>query len=88
MPSDCPGDFNQALMELGAVICVPNGQAKCAECPIAFTCLAHRHDKEDMIPVKHLRKPGHRTTGLCLSFRTENAQLSGKDLRKDFWQAI
>lgn len=56
MPSDCPGDFNQALMELGAVICVPNGQAKCAECPIAFTCLAHRHDKADMIPVKHLRK--------------------------------
>ena len=43
-------------MELGAVICVPNGQAKCAECPIAFTCLAHRHDKEDMIPVKAPKK--------------------------------
>ena len=56
MPSDCPGDFNQALMELGAVICVPNGQAKCAECPIAFTCLAHRHDKADMIPVKAPKK--------------------------------
>ena len=56
MPSDCPGDFNQALMELGAVICVPNGQAKCAECPIAFTCLAHRHDKVDMIPVKAPKK--------------------------------
>ena len=56
MPSDCPGDFNQALMELGAVICVPNGQAKCAECPIAFTCLAHRHDKADMIPVKSPKK--------------------------------
>ena len=56
IPKDCPGDFNQALMELGAVICVPNGQAKCAECPIAFTCLAHRHDKEDMIPVKAPKK--------------------------------
>ena len=56
MPKDAPGDFNQALMELGAVICVPNGQAKCAECPIAFTCLAHRHDKADMIPVKAPKK--------------------------------
>ena len=53
---DRPGDFNQALMELGAVICVPNGQAKCAECPTAFTCLAHRHDKADMIPVKSPKK--------------------------------
>ena len=53
---ETPGEFNQALMELGAVICVPNGQAKCAECPIAFTCLAHRHDKEDMIPVKAPKK--------------------------------
>ena len=28
MPEDAPGDFNQALMELGAVVCVPNGPAK------------------------------------------------------------
>ena len=56
LPKERPGDFNQALMELGAVICVPNGQAKCAECPIAFTCLAHRHDKADMIPVKAPKK--------------------------------
>ena len=52
MPSDCPGDFNQALMELGAVICVPNGQAKCAECPIAFTCLAHRHDNRTVFIIQ------------------------------------
>ena len=29
MPEECPGDFNQALMELGAVVCIPNGKAKC-----------------------------------------------------------
>ena len=29
MPEDKPGDFNQALMELGAVVCIPNGMAKC-----------------------------------------------------------
>ena len=56
MPAECPGDFNQALMELGAVICVPNGQAKCTECPVAFTCMAYRHDKVDKIPVKIPKK--------------------------------
>ena len=77
IPSDCPGDFNQALMELGAVVCVPNGQAKCEECPIAFTCLAHRHDKADMIPVKAPKKartPDNRTVfiiqdGECTAIR-------------------
>lgn len=34
MPKDRPGDFNQAMMELGAVVCVPNGTAKCEECPL------------------------------------------------------
>ena len=29
IPKDRPGDFNQALMELGAVVCVPNGMPKC-----------------------------------------------------------
>ena len=56
MPSDCPGDFNQALMELGAVICIPNGQAKCEECPVADQCLACRHDKVNTIPVKAPKK--------------------------------
>ena len=56
MPAECPGDFNQALMELGAVICVPNGQAKCEECPVASACLARKHDKVDDIPVKAPKK--------------------------------
>lgn len=33
MPKDRPGDFNQALMELGAIVCIPNGAPKCGECP-------------------------------------------------------
>lgn len=56
MPKDAPGDFNQALMELGAIVCVPNGQAKCEECPVASACLACRHDKVEGIPVKAPKK--------------------------------
>lgn len=56
IPVDHPGDFNQALMELGAVICVPNGQAKCEQCPVAFACLARMHGKVDILPVKASKK--------------------------------
>lgn len=38
MPQDRPGAFNQALMELGATVCVPNGQARCEECPLKNLC--------------------------------------------------
>ncbi len=40
MPKDRPGDFNQALMELGATVCIPNGEPKCAECPWNTFCKA------------------------------------------------
>ena len=33
MPADRPGDFNQALMDLGAMICLPGGLPRCEECP-------------------------------------------------------
>ena len=34
-PPAAPGDYNQALMELGALVCVPNGAPLCEQCPLA-----------------------------------------------------
>lgn len=56
MPGECPGDFNQALMELGAVVCVPNGEPKCDVCPVAFCCGARAHGTIDRFPVKAQKK--------------------------------
>ena len=39
VPKSRPGHFNQALMELGATLCVPQ-QPRCAECPVASSCAA------------------------------------------------
>ena len=36
------GDYNQALMELGALVCVPNGAPLCEQCPLASLCEARR----------------------------------------------
>ena len=43
MPKGRSGAFNQALMELGATVCVPNGAPKCEECPLSGVCLAHQN---------------------------------------------
>jgi A/G-specific adenine glycosylase len=36
-----PGDWNQALMEVGATVCTPGGEPQCAACPFAAECRAH-----------------------------------------------
>lgn len=53
MPKGRSGAFNQALMELGATVCVPNGAPKCEECPLSGVCLAHQNGKEMDYPKKH-----------------------------------
>lgn len=57
MPTGRPGDFNQALMELGAMVCTPNGAPKCEECPWKELCMAHREGCETSFPCKPPKKP-------------------------------
>ena len=40
MPAEDPGAFNQAMMDLGAMVCLPNGAPKCEVCPLFDQCLA------------------------------------------------
>ena len=54
--ADC-GDFTQGLIELGALICVPNGQPKCDVCPVAEFCKAWEHGTQMQFPVKSEKKP-------------------------------
>jgi adenine-specific DNA glycosylase len=52
IPADRPGAFNQAMMEIGACVCIPNGTPKCGECPLAFLCEAHKHGTWEEYPRK------------------------------------
>jgi len=56
LPPGDAGDFNQALMDLGATVCVPRNP-RCAICPLAALCLAKAHGEQDKLPVKTKRKP-------------------------------
>lgn len=55
MDRDRAGDFNQALMELGAVVCTPR-QPTCSACPVAEECAARRDGTQDRLPVVPERK--------------------------------
>lgn len=57
MPGERPGDFNQALMELGAVVCIPSGMPYCGRCPWEKLCAAHMEGRELEFPVKTPKKP-------------------------------
>lgn len=50
------GDFNQGLIELGALICIPNGSPKCGLCPVKDLCLSNKLNLQDRIPFKSKAK--------------------------------
>lgn len=56
MPEDRPGDMNQALMDLGATICLP-GTPECHRCPLQKACLAYLEGEPDTLPVMDAKKP-------------------------------
>ncbi|MBE5708409.1 MAG: A/G-specific adenine glycosylase [Oscillibacter sp.] len=57
LPVDAPGDFNQALMELGATVCAPNGPPRCLECPAMAFCKGRLRGTAEDLPVKGAKKP-------------------------------
>ncbi|MDR0405437.1 MAG: A/G-specific adenine glycosylase [Clostridiales bacterium] len=59
-PASRCGDFTQSLMELGAVVCLPNGQPKCDACPVRRLCEAYRAGTQADFPVKSKKKPRKR----------------------------
>ena len=84
------GDFCQALMELGAIVCVPNGEPLCGECPWQNICRAHLAGRETDFPVraeKRARKVEHLT--VCVLEREGKYALErrdGKGLLAGLWQ--
>lgn len=55
-PQKNPGIATQALMELGATVCVPNGAPRCDVCPVAEICQARKQDTWRNLPVRSEKK--------------------------------
>ena len=90
MPAAAPGDFNQAMMELGATVCLPNGAPLCERCPARGFCTALAQDQIDQLPVrapKKARRVEERTVWLI--FRNGRVALRrrpGRGLLAGLWE--
>ena len=51
-----PGAYNQAMMDLGATVCLPNGAPLCAQCPARSFCEAYRQGLTELLPVRGAKK--------------------------------
>jgi A/G-specific adenine glycosylase len=56
IPHDA-GDFTQSLIELGATVCVPNGEARCHACPMRAVCVAAEEGLTNELPVRAAKRP-------------------------------
>ncbi len=87
IPDSNPGDFNQAVMELGATVCLPS-KPLCESCPLSVSCIAFKSAQTEKIPYKSpSKKIPHYDIGvgiLCneknqvlIALRPEDAMLGG-----------
>lgn len=68
VPNDCPGEFAEALMDLGATICTPKTPA-CALCPWSEPCIARQNGRQTELPVKAPRKDRPQRHGVAFVLR-------------------
>ncbi|WP_148931719.1 A/G-specific adenine glycosylase [Paenibacillus methanolicus] len=64
IPEGAAGDFNQALMELGALVCTPKSPG-CLTCPVMAHCEGRAEGKEHILPIKTKAKPPRPETRLA-----------------------
>ena len=91
-PPAAPGDYNQALMELGALVCVPNGAPLCEKCPLAHLCAARAAGTALELPRKAAPKP-RRLQPVTLALLESPAgfllqQRPAKGLLAGLWQPV
>ena len=66
-PADRPGDFNEALMDLGATVCLPKSP-RCSDCPLQQICQAYGTRTTTEFPVKKSRAPVPIEQRICLIY--------------------
>lgn len=79
-----PGDHNQAMMELGALVCLPRNP-RCPACPLAFACRAHLDGVVSRYPRTKLRPPAVARAVDLLLLRDTRGRLF---LERDRWPLL
>ncbi|KAB3526242.1 A/G-specific adenine glycosylase [Alkaliphilus serpentinus] len=90
LPAVDIGNFNQALIEVGAIICKPNSKPDCFNCPIIAECIAYEKGLQNEIPIKSPRaeKKQQEITVLLMEHKGRFAikKRTHSKLLKDLWE--
>ncbi len=87
MPADHAGTFNQAMMEMGAIQCVPINP-DCTQCPFATTCYAAIHHCTDTLPVKEKTTKIKDRFFHYLIYLKDNQSIIQKRTGNDIWKGL
>jgi A/G-specific adenine glycosylase len=87
IPQDQPDLFNQAMMEFGALHCLPQNP-KCDTCVFAKTCVANQHDLQKVLPIKSKKLKVRNRYFYYFVIRHQNKILMKKREGKDIWQGL
>jgi A/G-specific adenine glycosylase len=82
-----PGQFNQAIMDFGAMVCVPKNPS-CLECPFQQDCLAYQQDMVSAIPFKAKKVKKKERTFNYVIILFKNQILIRKRLKSDIWKHL
>lgn len=89
-PEGKTSEFTQALMELGATVCLPNGAPLCQSCPLSSLCRAFNENLTESIPVKAPKKKRKIEERTILILRSKNMvalnQRPEKGLLAKMWE--
>ena len=89
LPRTRPGDFNQAVMELGATVCSPR-QPRCLLCPWTRQCLARQQGRQELLPERSRREKVRRSLQAAVVVQHRGRFLivrrSDQRLLKGFWE--
>lgn len=82
-----PGEYNQAIMDFGAQICVP-AHPKCEDCPFADRCIAYRDDRQLELPVRAKRIVKKNRFFYYLVLKNDKDILISKRSGNDIWRGL
>ena len=87
IPENHPGEYNQAIMDFGAIQCTPKSPA-CAICPFSHNCYAYNNGEIETLPVKTKKVKVKKLYFHYLIFEHQDDFLMHKRGPKDIWQGL
>ncbi|MFN8886447.1 MAG: A/G-specific adenine glycosylase [Cyclobacteriaceae bacterium] len=87
VPAKDPDLFNQAMMEFGALHCLPQNP-KCDDCIFSSMCIARKHELQNVLPVKSKKTKIKKRYFYYFDIRFKNKRLMKQRTAKDIWQGL